>query len=157
MPKADILHFATHGFANADFPLTSGILLSPNKATDFDGALQGWEILTGPKLKARLVVLSACETARGQTQRNEGVVGLTRAFQIMGAESLVASVWKVADDSTAKLLVSFHKHLKEGKDKATALQLAMLEIASNPETSSPYFWAPFLLLGDDAPLFEEKK
>jgi CHAT domain-containing protein len=65
-----------------------------------DGALQAWEIYTQLKLKAELVVLSACETGRGQTVRGEGIIGLTRALQYAGARSIVASQWKVADDST---------------------------------------------------------
>ena len=66
------------------------------------------------KLRAELVVLSACDTGRGEKVQAEGIVGLTRALQYAGARSIVASQWKVADRSTAQLMVEFHRKLRAG-------------------------------------------
>jgi CHAT domain-containing protein len=116
--------------------------------TDNDGALQAWEIYSQLKLKADLVVLSACETGRGQEVEGEGLVGLSRALQYAGARSIVASQWKVADRSTAELMVAFHRALRQGLAKDEALRRAMAHVRGNPATSHPYYWAPFVLVGD---------
>src|SRR5438874_3262882 len=112
-----------------------------------------WEIISQPALRthAELVVLSACETGLGDKVRGEGLVGLTRAFQVAGARSIVASQWTVADESTAWLMVRFHQLLRRGWDKDEALRKAMAELARNPnhpEWSHPFYWAPFVLVGD---------
>src|SRR5207249_3796589 len=111
------------------------------------GALQAWEIMN-LNLRAELVVLSACETARGENVRSDGIVGLTRALQIAGARSVVTSQWKVADASTARLMVAFHRNLRQGLAKDEALRRAMLLVQQDPKTAHPYFWAPFILTGD---------
>jgi CHAT domain-containing protein len=134
--------------------MSSGLLLTvPEKEpepgeTGNDGALQAWEIYSQLKLKAELVVLSACETGRGQEVKGEGLVGLTRALQYAGARSIVASQWKVADQSTATLMVALHRALRQGLSKDEALRQAMALVRKNPATSHPYYWAPFILVGD---------
>jgi CHAT domain-containing protein len=100
------------------------------------------------KLKAELVVLSACETGRGQNVPGEGIVGMTRALQYAGARSIVASQWKVADASTAALMVTFHRKLREGLPKDEALRQAVTAVLRNPKTAHPYYWAAFFLTGD---------
>src|SRR5207249_2398501 len=131
--------------------MNSGVLLAvPEKDTgntDDDGALEAWEIVQ-LRLKADLVVLSACETGRGTAVRGEGLVGLARALQVAGARSIVASQWKVADASTATLMVEFHRQLRAGVAKDEALRRAMVTVATNERTAAPYYWAPFLLVGD---------
>lgn len=79
-----------------------------------DGVLQAWEIYSQLHLKAELVVLSACETGRGQNVRGEGIIGLTRALQYAGARSVVASQWAVSDASTATLMVAFNRGCGRG-------------------------------------------
>src|SRR5439155_21093934 len=116
-----------------------------------DGVLQAWEIQNQLKLKAEIVVLSACETARGAVKTSEGLLGLTRALQVAGARSIVASQWNVADPSTAALMVAFHRNLRAGLAKDEALRRAMLKVAQDakhPEWKQPFYWAPFLLVGD---------
>ena len=78
----------------------------------------------------------------------EGLVGLTRAFQVAGAKSIVATQWSVADRSTASAMVSFHQHLRSGLPKDEALRLAMRSLAGKPATNHPFYWAPFMLVGD---------
>ena len=151
---ADVIHLATHGYLHPFRVMSSGVLLSvPEKEpepgeTDNDGALQAWEIYSQLRLKAELVVLSGCETGRGQEVKGEGLIGLTRALQYAGARSIVASQWKVADRSTATLMVAFHRSLRQGRPKDEALMQAMAHLRQNRATSDPYYWAPFILVGD---------
>jgi len=151
--RADIIHLATHAALKSGEPMASGLLLAPPERekpkgdTNDDGALQAWEIFSQLKLRADLVVLSACDTARGDVVNGEGIVGLTRAFQYAGARSIVATQWSVAaGDSTARLMEEFHRRLREGKPKDEALREAMSVIRKS--YPHPYYWAPFLLLGD---------
>jgi CHAT domain-containing protein len=151
---ADVIHMATHGYFFPARAMSSGVLLTaPEKEpeigdTNNDGVLQAWEIYSQLKLKAELVVLSACETGRGKNVRGEGLIGLTRALQYAGARSVLASQWKVADFSTAKLMLAFHHALRGGLAKDEALRRAMALVRQNPGTAHPYFWAPFFLTGD---------
>jgi CHAT domain-containing protein len=152
--QADVIHLATHGYLHPYRPMSSGLLLTlPGQEpeageTDNDGALQAWEIYSQIKLKADLVVLSACETGRGKHVQSEGIVGLTRALQAAGARSIVASQWKVADRSTSSLMVAFHRELRKGRAKDEALREAMAVVRRNPRTAHPYYWGPFVLTGD---------
>jgi CHAT domain-containing protein/tetratricopeptide (TPR) repeat protein len=156
LSRASVVHLATHGYFHPQLAMSSGVLLTPAEQapgvgeTNNDGALQAWEFGRTLPLQADLVVLSACETGRGEKVRGEGLVGLTRALQGAGARSVVATHWKVADESTAELMVSFHAKLRAGLSKDEALRKAMAETAANPETSHPFYWAPFFLTGDPA-------
>src|SRR5258707_9276057 len=82
-----------------------------------NGLLQAWEIFEQVHIDADLVTLSACETGLGQEIGGEGLIGLTRAFQYAGARSVLASLWNVADESTADLMRRFYGHLKAGLSK----------------------------------------
>jgi CHAT domain-containing protein len=154
--RADVVHLATHGYLDPMLPMSSGVLLTvPEREpaagqTRDDGVLQAWEIYSQLELKAELVVLSACETGRGENVAGEGIVGLTRALQYAGARSIVASQWKVSDESTRTLMVSLHRKLRQGLAKDEALRQAMAAVRANPRTAQPYFWAPFILTGDPA-------
>ncbi|WDD36186.1 CHAT domain-containing protein (plasmid) [Nostoc sp. UHCC 0926] len=91
-----------------------------------------------------LLVLSACETAKGNKRSALGIAGIAAQA---GARSTVATLWRVDDKSTALLIKEFYKELKDGKTKAEALRLAQLSLLSNPDYSHPYYWAGFLLVG----------
>lgn len=151
-PDAGVLHLACHGFVDPEAPLESGLALSRPRAgagSTRDGLLQAWEVLEDLRLEADLVVLSACQTALGREIAGEGVIGLTRAFQLAGARSVVASLWSVSDESTARLMQRFYRHRAEGTGKDEALRLAQLDLVrSTGPTSHPFFWAPFELFGD---------
>jgi CHAT domain-containing protein len=157
--SAAVVHLATHGYFHPRLAMSSGLLLTPPTvepaagATDDDGALQAWEFGRTLPLRAQLVVLSGCETGRGEKVSGEGLVGLTRALQGAGARSVVATHWKVADRSTARLMVIFHEALRGGLAKDEALRQAMAETAARDATSPPFYWAAFFLTGDaDRPL-----
>lgn len=151
--RADILHFATHGTLNNASPMYSHLVLAQGDSNE-DGLLEAWEIMQ-LDLKADLAILSACETARGRYSAGEGMIGLTWAMFVAGVPTTVVSQWKVEAASTRDLLVDFHRGLrarpqsgKTGESKAQALRHAALSVMRHPETSHPFYWAGFVLVGD---------
>jgi CHAT domain-containing protein/lipopolysaccharide biosynthesis regulator YciM len=150
--QATILHFATHGTLNNAWPMYSHLVLAQGDGND-DGLLEAWEIAQ-LNLKADLVILSACETARGKYSAGEGMIGLSWAMFVAGVPTTVVSQWKVEAASTRDLLVRFHRALNwpsAGGPKATraeGLREAELQLMNNPETSHPFYWAGFVLVGD---------
>ncbi len=142
--RAKLLHFACHGLLDDRDPFGSALVLAPSED---DGLLRAWQIAR-LRLRADLVVLSACDTGLGVLQRGEGVVGLTRALQYAGARSVVVSLWSVADESTARLMETFYRELKRGASKDVALQRAMAAVRRDPRWRHPFYWAPFALTGD---------
>jgi len=144
-PRFHVLHFATLGVMVDSDPLYSHLMLA-------DGRLDAWEILQ-LHLDADLVVLSACETARGVIAGGEGVIGMTWAFFVSGAHTMVATSWKVDSSATAELSVGIHRRLVRGNGacrfaKARALQGAQLQIMRMPAYAHPFYWAAFRLVGD---------
>ncbi|NER46475.1 MAG: CHAT domain-containing protein [Symploca sp. SIO1A3] len=154
MQNAKIIHLATHGLLDDINGVGSpgAIVLAPS-AQD-DGFLTSSEIMeqygltdTTP-LQAELVVLSACDTGRGEI-KGEGVIGLSRSLIAAGVPSLVVSLWKVPDDATQELMVEFYTNLYERKlDKAQALRKAMLTMLDGGENPDPVDWAAFTVIGE---------
>src|SRR5204862_6097005 len=150
-PKYNIIHFATHGILDDVSPMYSRLVMAraENDPTD-DGLLEAREIMR-LNLHADLVVLSACQTARGRIGAGEGMIGMSWAFFVAGVPTMVASQWKVNSAATAKLMVNFHKRLKEqspqSQSKAAALQQASLNLMKDPRYRHPYYWAGFILMG----------
>lgn len=144
-----ILHLATHGVLDNNSPLNSYVLLAPNAATNDDGKLEAWEILE-MNLKSDLVMLSACETARGQARSGEGLVGLAWSLMVAGARNVAVSQWKVESASTTNLTIEFYKVLKQNGNakKAEALRQAELKLRRHPLTAHPFYWAGFVLIGE---------
>jgi tetratricopeptide (TPR) repeat protein len=141
----EILHVSAHAEASAENPAVSRILLKADKANDgllFVGEIEGLD-LHG----IDLVSLSACETAQsdGRVDNDSDPVTLDRAFIDAGAKSVVATLWQVSDDTSAALMLSFYKHLHEGKSKARALQMAQRE--ARAASSDTQDWAAFVLRG----------
>ena len=150
--QASVLHFTTHGTLNNASPMYSYLTLAEGGPND-DGLLEAWELMQ-LDLKAELAVLSACETARGRIGAGEGVIGFSWAMFIAGVPSTVVSQWKVESASTRDLMVNFHRSLISPASKQTrlaksdALRHAALKLMRNPETSHPFYWAGFVLVGD---------
>lgn len=143
------IHLATHGFVNSEKPELSGIQFSQSK-TD-DGMMYSGDVYN-LTLKCDLLALSACETGLGKIMRGEGIVGLTRAFLYSGASNLLVSLWKVSDNSTSQMMVEFYQQmlLKENNELnyAALLQKAKQILILDKNYSRPYYWAPFILIGD---------
>jgi CHAT domain-containing protein/Tfp pilus assembly protein PilF len=144
----DIIHLATHGVLNDRAPLYSYLLMSQeNLAPSEDGLLEAWELMQ-MKLHARLAVLSACETARGKISEGEGVIGLSWALFAAGCPSAVVSQWKVDSTSNTDLMLKFHRRFRSGASAAEALRDASLTLAKDPRYRHPFYWAPFVAIGD---------
>ena len=141
------LHFATHGVVDESNPELSRIFLH-NSSPNEDGRLYSSEIFN-LQLNARLVTLSACQTGLGKIFKGEGVIGLSRALVYAGAEKIMVSFWNVPDQSTADLMKNFYQQLlnTDTASPATALKEAKLNLMHNKDYASPYYWAPFVLIG----------
>jgi CHAT domain-containing protein len=145
-PHYEILHLATHGFFNRVNPMFSAIELEPD--AENDGRLEVFEILN-LNLHARLVTLSACETAMGSGIWSEYPAGdeflsVTRAFLDAGSESVLATLWKVEDASTASLMGRFYGSLDSMNGDA-ALASAQRSLLKDPRYRHPFYWGAFVL------------
>ncbi len=147
LSSARIIHLATHGLLD-DFKglgVPGAIALGPDgTGKDNDGLLTADEILD-LKLNAELVVLSACDTGRGRIT-GDGVIGLSRSLITAGVPSIIVSLWKVPDASTAFLMTQFYQNLQQTPDKAQALRQAML--TTKQKYPDPLDWAAFTLIGE---------
>jgi tetratricopeptide (TPR) repeat protein len=141
--------FATHGYFGKDLPGIQEpvlVLTLLDQPKDQDGFLRMSDV-TGLKINADIVALTACQTGLGRHISGEGTMGMGRAFQYAGAKSVLMSLWSVSETSSVKLVESFFKHLKEGKNKLQSLRLARKEIR-DAGYDHPFFWAPFILVGE---------
>ncbi|WP_370643924.1 tetratricopeptide repeat protein [Myxococcus sp. RHSTA-1-4] len=175
-----ILHIGTHGFFLDDAPaprgsravgyfggfgggaplhrpadplLRSGLVLADARgpARGAGGApVTALEFASLDLWGTQLVVLSACDTGRGDVQHGQGIYGLRRAFIIAGAETVVMSLWKVNDDGTRLLMEDYYRRLAAGRGRADGLRDAMRVLRKT--RPHPYYWAPFIALGRDTPL-----
>ena len=145
-----IVQFATHSVFNDVNPLYSYLVLSPNAASGDDGLLEARELMN-LNLSADLVVLSACETARGRVSAGEGLTGMTWALFIAGVPTTVASQWKVPSAGTSEIMLDFHRNLlrKGSTDKAAALRQAELNYLRSGAFQHPFYWAGFVLVGSN--------
>jgi CHAT domain-containing protein len=142
-----ILHFAAHGLGNITEPDRAALVLAPGSLTE-DGLWQAREIRQS-RIAADVVTLSACDTATGRLQGEEGVMNLARMFLVAGAKSVLATLWSVDDRSTATLMSRFYKHLGAGRPVAEALRHAQLDFLKEfGDYTHPYFWGGFSVIGD---------
>lgn len=157
-----LLHIATHGFftddkdrnSATDPMLCAGLLFTGaanflqdkvNWGTD-NGILTAYEASNLNLDNTELVILSACETGKGEVQDGEGVYGLQRAFQTAGAKSILMSLWKVDDSATQELMTLFYENWTAGKSKSEAFKQAQLSLKQ--KYSSPYYWGAFVMMGE---------
>ncbi|HEX8145258.1 MAG TPA: CHAT domain-containing protein [Pyrinomonadaceae bacterium] len=163
--KYRILHLATHGVLDDVSPMYSYVLLATGKdEKGEDGLLEARELMN-LELRTDLVVLSACETARGRYKAGEGVIGLAWALFVAGSPATLVSQWKVESASTTDLMLSFHRNLSSSAKQPTA-PAAKLRASGNPPTKAdalreaalsllrseryahPFYWAGFVIIGD---------
>ena len=141
-----IIHFATHSLLDEAVASRSALVLTLDSDPAEDGFLQAREIYE-LKLDCDLVVLSACQTARGLVEKGEGITGLSRAFFCAGARSVLASLWNIDDRSTRVFMERFYGYLVKGYRKNEALRLAKLGMLES-EFAHPCHWAAFILIGE---------
>jgi CHAT domain-containing protein/tetratricopeptide (TPR) repeat protein len=170
--NVSILHIATHGFfmddiqhENSSFMgiqlskakenplLRSGIMFSgaasvlsqePIIERKDNGILTAFEAMNLKLQNTKLVVLSACETGKGEIVSGEGVYGLSRAFTVAGAQAVIISLWKVDDDATQQLMTAFYSELVTDGNTARAFMVAQKKIRE--KFPDPYYWGAFMLL-----------
>ncbi len=137
----EVIHFAGHFIANRRSPGNSKLL--------FAGAeLRSSELGAYRLPRARLVVLSACETGFERYNKSEGAIGIARAFLALGAPLVVASQWKVNSEATSELMVAFHRNrTAQAMSSAESLRQAQLEMLRTEQTSAPFYWGAFSLFG----------
>ncbi len=155
----NILHFSTHGFIDNKFDAFSGLVLAVGEDSKEDGLLMGYEIADLNLKDYDLVVLSACETGRGQAMPGEGLLGLPRIILKQGARRVIMTAWPVDDRFSAKLMPIFYRSLlgdsKSGEFEALSLAKRSM-LAKNVYLDfyditfyyqHPLFWAPFVMYG----------
>jgi CHAT domain-containing protein len=139
-PRARFLHLASHGYFRRDNPMFSFLKLA-------DSPLNFYSLLD-LELKADLVTLSACHTGMNMVFPGDELHGLMRGFLYAGAPSLVASLWAVSDRSTSELMREMYSRISAGETKRSALRAAQLQVRD--DYGHPYYWAPFILMGNPA-------
>ncbi len=157
-PRYAILHLAMHTLINNEKPLYSKLIFTPDADKLEDGLLNTYE-LGNMELNADLVVLSACNTGFGKLNKGEGIIGLTRGFLQAGCKSLLVTLWSVPDEASANLIKGFYSGLRENHTKSFSLSAAKrnyLNSASGMD-AHPFFWAGYILIGDDTPIKLDKK
>jgi CHAT domain-containing protein/tetratricopeptide (TPR) repeat protein len=152
-------------FAGANNPPPLAAAPAEGEALPDDGILSADEIASLPLAHAQLVVLSACESGLGESVGGEGLLGIQRAFQVAGARTTIATLWKVNDEATRRIMEKFYKcYLQEEMSPQQALREAQLWALNNPELVPrgadlpeddaasprllPQYWAAFTLSGD---------
>ena len=146
-----LVHIAAHGRME-----TGEILLAPNPSSVSRTPIKEDFLLTmkdvlNVQMRARLVVLSCCHSARGEIKA-EGVVGIARAFLGAGARSVLVSLWAINDEATMEFMKIFYQHLMKGESASAALNQAMKSMRESDEFSAVDYWVPFVLIGDDVTL-----
>ncbi len=147
-PEYKILHIAAHATFDNYRPLHSSIFLAADAETNENGVLRAFEFFN-LELNAELAVLSACNTVGGGG--SQGMEGLVRGLVFAGVPSVVATLWTVEDESTAKLMEHFYRYLRQGERKSRALQRAKLDLIKSGK-ADPFYWAGFVLIGDSSPI-----
>ncbi len=159
LSKSDVIHFASHYVVDDRSPLLSKLVLArgpvsltrPRGSSDEqEGVLQAAEIYRQRPLRARLVVLSACQTAIEGYFNGEGAVGMSRTFMAARIPLVVASLWPVDSDSTKELMINFHRYRKSDNPiTARALRQAQLDMIGGPDRrfAEPRSWASFIVMG----------
>jgi CHAT domain-containing protein len=141
------VHFATHGILPVESGISEPALVLSYDGKSKDDMLLSLSDILQLRLRADVVVLSACNTGSGKVTRAEGVGSLGLAFLAAGSSSVIVSLWQVGDESTAVLMKEFYRNLLQGKPKAVALADARSFVYAQGYTE-PFFWAPFILTGE---------
>jgi CHAT domain-containing protein/tetratricopeptide (TPR) repeat protein len=147
--RHSIVHLAVHALADTKNPDHAALFLLNDKKNGTDGILESAEVLTLP-VRANLVVLSACETAVGRLEGQEGIATLSRAFLLAGARTVVSTLWTIDDTFSRFLMAQFYTGIADGLTASVALRNAKLELLKTfgPQ-GVPYRWAAYTVEGAD--------
>jgi len=156
--KYDIIHLAMHTILNDQDPMHSKMLFYQEKDSVEDGSLNTYEVY-GVPLKAKMVLLSSCNTGTGVLRSGEGILSLARGFVYSGSQSVVMSMWEIEDRSGSEIVKSYYKFLKKGATKSNALRKARISYLKNADMlrSHPYFWSSLVIYGNNDPLYYSAK
>ncbi len=157
-PDFEVVHVASHGLLDKEDPMFSRLVFTRQTEDSVnDGYLTTAEIFN-MDIPAAMVVLSACNTGRGQTTSGEGVLSLAGSFFYAGSQSLVMTLWTANDQSTAKIMDHFYQNLADGESKSAALANAKRAYLAEAEglLTHPYYWAHFVVNGGDKPLVKHR-
>ncbi|WP_353780062.1 CHAT domain-containing protein [Winogradskyella sp. 3972H.M.0a.05] len=155
----NIIHLATHSEVDCDNPQWSKIYFSNSKDEEPSKSILRLEELYSLNINSDLVTLSSCETGIGEEMKGKGVLSLSNAFTFAGVSSTVMSLWKIPDQETSQIIVSFYENLKEGQEKDIALQNAKVKYLSSTDDLTlkhPYYWAGFVISGDASPIVDNQ-
>lgn len=152
-PTYDVIHIATHGKLIDENPLKSFLLMSSSNDKNGDYYLEAGEVLR-LKLKAGLVVLSACETAKGVVKSGEGMIGFPWAFLVAGAKSTIVTQWRVDSPTTAAFMINFYNNYlglnsQSRLSKSQALRRSAINMMLKSRFRHPYYWAGFVIIGSN--------
>lgn len=151
-----VVHLATHALAIDEAPMSSFIAFYPINPIDTSYYLYEREIYNLDLSNVKLVILSACETGKGQLISSEGMMSLSRAFSYAGCKSVIASMWKADDETTAIIVSRLHHYLRKGMPIDKALQQARIDFLNNETVdahyTNPAYWSQLVLIGDLHPV-----
>jgi len=150
MNDAEVIHLAMHSILNKEQPLQSHFVFDEDSSESEDGALYIYEVLN-MDMKAKMAVLSGCQTSDGKVEQGEGLISLGYAFTAAGVPTTVTSQWSVDDKSTSLLMKYFYENLARGMSKSQALRSAKLKFidGTSPAYAHPFYWGAFVLYGEN--------
>lgn len=150
----DIIHLAMHTLINDKDPMRSTLIFSQKSDSLDDGFLKTYEIY-GIPLRAKMVVLSSCNTGSGLLSSGEGILSLARGFIQSGGQSVVMSMWEIEDRSGTEIVKMFYNNLKKGYSKSVSLKKARIAYFESADQlrSHPYFWSTLVVYGNNSPLY----
>ncbi len=148
-----IIHIGTHAESNNISPELSRLVFAKSSDSINDNYLYTYEIYN-ENLSSNLAILTACETGKPTYQAGEGMISLAHAFNYAGSESILTSLWKIDEQSSAKIIELFYQNIKKGLPKNKALKQAKLDYLATAEgrTLHPQYWAGLVLIGDTSPI-----
>jgi CHAT domain-containing protein len=153
-----VVHLATHAITDLENPSASYIAFFPATGIKQEDFLYLDEIYSLKMDSCKMIVISACETGRGELVKNEGVMSFARAFLYAGCPSTINTLWKADDRSTSEIFQSFYKYLEAGFSKSRALRNAKMDfIRNNPVDRNPAFWSHIILTGNPVSLYKKKQ
>jgi CHAT domain-containing protein len=155
--KYDVIHLAMHTILNDKDPMYSTLIFSSETDSVQDRYLKTYEVYSIP-LRAKMVVLSSCNSGTGYLSSGEGILSLARGFMYSGSESVVMAMWEIEDRSGTEIVKGFYDNLKKGYSKSSSLRNARIKYLKEADQlrSHPYFWSTLVVYGNNNPLYFSK-